>query len=178
MTIRGAVGVLCCAALLVGCSSEAEPRTLPPVASASPSPMVLPVPPEATPETAQGAAAFARHWIQVVEQALATGDATQLRALSDGGCGGCDNLIGAAEGGEEGETIRGAGFAVEFAEAPPLENEETIVALRYFRSAGELLNPDGTVAATVAPEGPIDAEMRLKRQADSWIVLGFRGTPA
>jgi hypothetical protein len=129
-------------------------------------------------ETAEGAAAFARYWIKVLEQSLATGDATQLKTLSDDGCGGCTNLVGAAEGGEAGESIRGGRFVVQFAEAPPIEGDETIVALRYSRGGGELLNADGTVIAPVAPEGPVDAEMRIKRRDGSWIVLGFRGTSA
>ena len=178
--IRRGLGVTCLVVTLASCSADAEqPRTLPPAPSASPSAAaVLPVPPEATPETAQGAAAFARFWLEVVEAALATGDSTQLRELSDDGCGGCNNLIDAAEGGEPGETIRGAEFTVAFAEAPPLEEGETIVTLRYSRAEGELVGPDGTVATPIAAEGPVDAEMRLRRDGTSWIVLGFRGTAA
>jgi hypothetical protein len=175
--MRRVAAVLCVTAL-AGCGSEAEPQPLPPVASGSPSPAAaLPVPPEATPESAEGAAAFARYWIQVLEQALATGDATHLRTLSDSGCGGCNNLIGAVESGAPGETIRGGRFTVEFAEAPSLENGETIVTLRYSRAAGELIGPDGT-ATPVQPEGPVDAEMRISRQGETWVVLGFRGTTA
>ena len=134
-------------------------------------------PAEALAETPQGASAFARYWLALVQDALARGDASALRAVSDAGCGGCTNLISAAESGEPGETVRGAGFTVEFAEAPPLANGETTVVLRYSRAAGELVKADGTSSA-IAPEGPIDAEMRIVRAAGGWKVLGFRGTPA
>lgn len=175
MQIRGALTALCLTAVLAGCGDGAEPRTLPPVETASPSPSVVPLPSEAAAETPEGAAAFARYWIEALESALATGDTAQLRRLSDPGCGGCSNLIGAAEGGEPGETIRGAEFIVEFAEAPPVEQGETIVTLRYRRAAGELLSASGQ-GTPIAPEGPIDAEMRLTRTSAAWIVLGFRRT--
>jgi hypothetical protein len=176
MTIRAAAAVLCVVVALAGCSSDPEPQPLPPIGTSSPSPVALPLPSEAAAETPEGAAAFARYWMQVLETALAKGDATQLRRLSDEGCGGCNNLIGAVEGGEPGETIRGAELVVQFTEAPPVENGETIVTLRYTRQAGELVAADGSTATPIAPEGPIDAEMRVRRAGTSWIVLGFRGT--
>ena len=177
MRIRGALIALCVVVPLVGCSDDPEPRTLPPVPSASPSPSVVPMPTVAAAETPEGAAAFARYWMAVLESALATGDSSQLRALSDPACGGCANLIGAVESGQPGETIRGANFVVEFAEAPPVGQGETVVTLRYRRTAGELVPPSGQ-PTPIAAEGPIDAEMRLSHMDSTWIVLGFRGTPA
>lgn len=178
MKIRASLAAVSAALLLLGCSSEPEPDPLPPVPTTSPTPVVLPLPSEAAAATPQGAAAFSRYYMDVLSEALATGDAAQLRALSDPGCGGCTNFIGAAEGGEPGERIQDGRFVVAFAEAPPLQDEETIVILRYTRDAGVLLRADGTVAASIAPEPALDAEMRLKRQGTGWIVLGFRGKPA
>lgn len=173
--IRGALTALCVMVALVGCSDDPEPRTLPPITSASPSPSVVPMPSEAAAETPEGAAAFARYWIATLESALATGDASQLRSLSGPTCSSCTNLIGAAEDVKaQGQSIEGAGFAVDFAEAPPLEEGEVVVELRYRRASGKLLNSQGEVVSQIAPEGPINAQMRLSRQGSSWIVTGFR----
>lgn len=162
----------------MACSADPEPEPLPPVPSVSPTPLMLPLPSEAAAATPQGAAAFTRYYMEVLSDALASGDAAQLRALSDAGCGGCTNFIGAVEGGRPGERIEDARIVVEFAEAPPLQDEETIVIFRYKREAGALLAADGSIVASIAPEAPINAEIRLKRRGGSWLVLGFRGTPA
>lgn len=175
MRIRGALTALCVMAALVGCSDDPEPRTLPPVASVSPSPSVVAMPAEAAAETPEGAAAFARYWIEVLEGALATGDAAHLRRLSDEGCSSCSNLIGAVEDVDtQGQLVRDAQFTVDFAESPPIEAGEVVVELRYRRGAGELLDAEGEVVASIAPEGPITAQMRLERRGPSWVVMGFR----
>lgn len=167
--------MLCVMAALVGCSDDPEPRTLPPITSASPSPMVVPLPPEAAAETPEGAAAFARYWFEALEAALATGDVSQLRGLSGQACSSCTNLIGAAEDvAAQGQSIQGAGFSVDFAEAPPVEHGVVVVELRYRRDGGRLLNSHGEVVSQIAAEGPINAQMRLTRRGESWIVTGFR----
>ncbi|MCW2680350.1 MAG: hypothetical protein JWM62_1751, partial [Frankiales bacterium] len=120
MKIRTLVAAACLVGLVGGCSSDPKPAPLPPVPSASPAPSALPLPSEAAAETPQGAAAFARYYMDVITQALSSGDATLLRTLSDADCGGCTNFIGAAEGGEPGGRIEDARLVVEFAEAPPL----------------------------------------------------------
>lgn len=178
MRFRTSAALLAAGVLLVGCSSDAEPDSLPPVPSAQSSPVVLPLPTEAAAETPQGAAAFARYYMEVLANALASGDSAQLRGLSDPGCGGCTNFIGAVEARMPGERIEDAQIVVEFAEAPPLQERETIVSLRYTRLAGVLLGASGDVVASIAPEAAIDAEMRLQRVGVRWLVLGFRGTQA
>ena len=185
-----------------GCSSgEAEPSALPPVPSAEasastgasassapldsgdgegttgPAPVSSPltIPAEAAAATPVGAGVFVRHYMTVLQAALASSDASQLQQLSDVGCGGCQNLIRAVEEARaSGQRVRGADFLVQFVEAPPVEGGEVTVDLRYARAAGVLLDDGGSVVTPIAAEGPIDAQMRLRHQADSWLVLGFR----
>ena len=55
--------------LLAGCTSDGSaapaPSTLPPLQSASPTPSVLELPAEATPDSARGAGAFVRLYLEV-----------------------------------------------------------------------------------------------------------------
>jgi hypothetical protein len=169
------VAAVVCVAALAGCSSDAEPEPLPPVASASPSPAAaLPVPPEATPETAPGAAAFARYYLELLNVAFRTSDATAVKAVSTQECEGCQNLIAAIERGDEpGETVTGGDYSVVFAEAPPVENGDVIVELRYDVSEVQV-RQDGGDVSTLPAKTAIDAQMRLLRRGDIWMVQGFR----
>jgi hypothetical protein len=175
MTIRAAAAVLCAVVALAGCSSDPEPRPLPPIETSSPSPVALPLPSEAAAETPEGAAAFARYFFAVLNRGFAAGDASQVRQLSHPGCGGCDNLIGAIE--EEvapGERIEGGEFSVLFAEAPPVEQGDVIVDLRYALSELRVLDDDGRVLRSTPAEPGIDAQLRLLRGERGWVVRGFR----
>ena len=194
-----AAGVVLLLAAVSGCSAEdAAPAEVGPLASASATTLAsavpsassaLPpnaegdaegqtadsVPSAATAADSAGAAAFARHYIATLQQAVATGDATALDALSDPGCGGCRNLLTAiAAAADAGHHVRGAELTVDFAEAPAVRAGETIVDLRYKRRAGDLVDARGAVVQSIAPEGPIDTQLRLKRVGRTWSVLGFR----
>ncbi len=97
-------------------------------------------------------------------------------ALSDAGCGGCQNLIGAIrEEREQNKRISGAAFRVIFAESPPVQSGEVILDLRYERLAGQLLEAGtGRVIEDIRPEPAIDAQMRLRKSSTGWVVLGLR----
>lgn len=175
MKIRTCLAAAAVAALLVGCSSEPEPEPLPPVPTTSPTPVVLPLPSAAAAATPQGAAAFARYYLALMNQAFRNGDAAAVRRLSDPGCGGCSNLIGAIEQPPPaGETVAGGEYEVQFAEAPPVENGDVIVELRYSLSELRVLGTDGQLLETKPAVRDVDAQMRLLRRGDSWIVAGFR----
>lgn len=178
VTIRVGLAALCVVAALAGCTEEAAPAPLPSVPTASPTPAALPVPPEATPESAEGAAAFARYYMAVLTKAFQDADATQLRTLSDGACGGCNNFIGAVEGSAEAnERTEGGEFNVVFAESPPVEDGDVIVELRYSRAAARIVTGDGTVRVELPPDPPLDAQMRLVRKDAGWVVMGLRASP-
>ncbi len=137
--------------------------------------MVHEHPAVATVATAEGASAFARHYISVLQLALASGDTRALERISDPGCGGCTALAGAVKSAARaGQRVAGGAFVVDFAEAPPPEAGETTVEMRYARRSGMLVDAAGAKVADIPPEGPIDAQMRMRFTGDDWVVLGFR----
>lgn len=181
VTIRIVGALLASAVVLSGCTSEEKkPTVLPPAPSTSPSltaaaPLPLPLPPEADAATGAAASAFAAYYLDVIARALQTADATQLKSLSDAGCQGCQNFIGAVEGAKEtGEVARGGDFNVLFAASPPPVDGGVVVNFRYERAAATVIDESGAVTAELPPDPPLDAQMRLLRRSGGWTVLGFR----
>jgi hypothetical protein len=179
VTIRAAVVAVCVSAALAGCSAEADPEPLPSAAAPSPTPVALPVPPEATPETAQGAAAFARYYLELVNRGFASVDAAAVRSVSDPGCGTCSDLIRAIEERPPaGERFEGGDYDVIFAESPPVQNGDVIVDIRYRIGELRVYGPDGKLLRSTPTQAPTDAQMRLNRRGNSWMVRGFRSVDA
>jgi hypothetical protein len=175
MTIRAAAAALCAVVALAGCSSDPEPQPLPPIETSSPSPVALPLPSEAAADTPEGAAAFARYYLALMNKAFPEADATPVREVSDPGCGGCNNLIGAIEEPPAaGERVEGGEYVVDFAEAPPVEGGDVIVELRYSLTEVRVYGPDGRLLRRKDPVEDVDAQMRLLRRGASWVVAGFR----
>lgn len=176
MSLRSALAVVLLSAVLGGCSSQAEePPPLPPAPTTSPTPVVLPLPSEAAAETPQGAAAFTKYYLELLNQAFRTRDASAVRRVSDPGCGGCSNLIGAIEEPpEEGRRVEGGEYVVKFAEAPPVENGDVIVELRYSLTELRILDAAGQILDRKPAVQDVDAQMRLLRRGPSWVVAGFR----
>ncbi len=161
--------------MLAGCSADAEPKPLPPVPSSSPTPVVLPLPSEAAQATPEGAAAFARYYLDVIGSAFATADPSRLDELSAPGCGGCDALIAAVqELQEQGRKRVGGEYIVTSVAAPPVEEGDVIVEIAYKRSAGQVVDAAGEVRASAPPVPVTNAQLRLLRRGDSWIVQGYR----
>ena len=178
--IRTGLAALCVLGALAGCSEEAAaPPPLPSAATSSPTPVALPVPPEATPETPQGAAAFTRYYFDLVNSGFAQGDASAVRRVSDPACQGCTNLIEAIEEDDApGERIEGGVFEIIFAESPPVENGDVIVDLQYAVTELRVVGADGKVLRTTPAEPRIDGQVRLIRRDGSWLVRGFRNVEA
>ncbi len=87
-------GLFVAAALvLTGCSSDPQPRD--PTPSATPTPTATPpsLPPQASEDTPEGAAAFVSYWVEVSNYAAATGDVDELSRISDPDCSGCQSYI-------------------------------------------------------------------------------------
>jgi hypothetical protein len=175
MLIRAVAATLCVVVALVGCSSDPEPEPLPPIESLSPSPVALPMPSEAAAETPQGAAAFARYYLDVVGRAFATADPSLLDQLSAAGCGGCDALIASVnELREQGRKRVGGEYTVTSVAAPPVEEGDVVVEIAYVRAAGEVVDAAGRVQASAPAVPQTNAQMRLVRSGRSWIVQGYR----
>jgi hypothetical protein len=175
MTIRAAAAVLCAVVALAGCSSDPEPQPLPPIATSSPSPIALPLPSEAAAETPEGAAAFARYYLNVLGQAFAAADPTQLDSLSAPGCEGCDALISSVRGlRDEGGRRVGGEYVVKSVAAPPVENGDVVVEIAYERTASQIVGRDGLVTASAPAVPRTSVQMRLIRNESGWVVQGYR----
>jgi hypothetical protein len=61
-----------------------------------------------------------------------------------------------------------------FAEAPPVEEGDVIVDLRYVATEVRVYGADGSLLRTTPAAAPTDGQLRLVRRADDWIVMGFR----
>lgn len=173
--------LLALSAVVAGCSADAPPKVLPPVASPSAnSSMPTDEPsPRVTPRTPESASQFARLYMSVLEQALATGDETKLAALSLNECTGCGNFIGAVRQLRQREQrVRGGQIHVLFAEAPAFDNGPVVVDMRYTRGKGQLVSKDGDTLEAIAAERALDAQVRLAAKGESWVVAGFTASPA
>ena len=88
--------VLATVLALSACTSDPAPRKPSPgasSASASPTRAVPTMPPQASEDSAEGAAAFVHHYVDVFNYAAATGDVDELTRLSSPDCDGCQRYI-------------------------------------------------------------------------------------
>ncbi len=178
VTILRVATLLVLAVALPGCTSdEQRPTVLPPAPSTSPTlaPVQVPVPPEATAETPQGASAFASYYLELVEVAFATADAGAVKDASASGCGGCDALIGSIEGLQrQGRKRIGGDYVIGETLAPAVVKGDVVVDITYERRAGRVVDASGQVLETADPVPVTNAQMRLIRRGGSWIVQGYR----
>ena len=113
-TLAVVIGALCL--LLAGCGGSAEPQPLPrPTASLSPSPSATPpvMPASAKNQSKAGAIAFARHYVELINFAQATGHLDELRAVEDSACQSCEKAEAyVADLYQSGGSIRGGAFKI------------------------------------------------------------------
>lgn len=175
--MRIAVGLTAVLLAVSGCSDDPAPSSLPPLPSpttasaASP----LPVPEAAKAETPQGAVAFVKYYLDVVNRAFASSSSAPVRRLSHPECDACNALIRAIEEpGAPGEEASGGDYEVVFAEAPQVSGGDVTVSLRYALTEARVVDGAGQLVRAVPRNPGIDAQMRLLRDGDAWIVRGFR----
>lgn len=178
VTILRGLMLLWVAAAVAACSADAEqPRTLPPAPSASPTAAAaLPVPPEATPETAQGAAAFARYFFEQVNAAYERREPELVRRLSTAECGSCaavaDDVarIRAAN-----HVVEGDRYALTFAEAAPAdENGRIIVDFGYNATPYVERDAENAVVKEFPAESGQEGQAMLIRVDGRWAVEAIR----
>lgn len=166
---------------LGACSSDPQPKTLPPLESTSSSPSVSPsatvpeIPPAAKEKTAEGASAFASYYLDLVGRSFESADATALRALTSDACGGCQALIDDIEALRSQKRRRqGGGYEVSAAVSPALETEVAIVDIRYSRSAANIVDTMGAVVASAPPVAAQDAQLQVEFGIAGWTATGYR----
>ena len=145
-----ASGLVVAVMALAGCTDEPEPRFQEPTETptASDSTSSAAAEPEPWEEKSKaGAVAFARHWIDLFNGAMESGETSAMRATSSRQCKACrgyasqiDDLYG------DGGHLEGEGWIVRVASVTPgALAERTEVSLRITRSPQAVHEGDGAV---------------------------------
>lgn len=183
----GAAVVITTSLLVGACSDSGSPgpgptasgpapvsatSTAPVPTTAAPTPPALP--PEAATADAAGAAAFVRHWFDLVNYAYATGDTAPLRAVSEPTCEACATMIGFVDDQYlDGGTFVGGQVTVHAIEAPAPDDSGVLLALAVY-SQSELiaLRADGqeVVFRTVSNKS---IGFVLARNGLEWMAAGI-----
>lgn len=169
---------LCCLPLLAitGCSGgEEEPQPIIRSDTASESPESPSAQPSKKPwekRTKAGAVAFVKHWVDVFNEAGATGDTSELREISAAGCKSClgyagmiDNLY------ESGGHLRSDGWTVrEAGVAPGVSLNKMLVGTRIERSIETIIRNSGERDRYPGGSASYSA---FPRWRDGWVMSRF-----
>ncbi len=150
--------------------------SLPPTTTTTPTPSVRPASPVAKADradapTADGAEAFARYWIDVVNSAYVTLDTKQLREISSPSCQTCRNYIKSlGESAQLEETYEGGQYRVRSAAATPPVGRASRVLVSYSAPRLVVRNKAGKVVDTERAEKRGTLVIDLSRHGSSWLV--------
>jgi hypothetical protein len=175
--VLGFVAAACTAALLAGCTSNAEPTPLPEPspssASASPTPSATPpsLPPEAEGTSPQAAKAFAHFYVDSVNYAMATGETRDLEGLAAEACRACHAITdGIRDAYAGGGRLEGRGWLVRDVQYLRLASDKALigVTLRIARQA-DYESGDAKPRWSRASRGHLD--LRMSWRTGQWRVF-------
>jgi hypothetical protein len=174
------VGAVALLLAIAGCTDDAaSPKPLPSASSAAPSsasssasPTGVPsMPAEARGTTAASAEAFVRHYVDLINYAMASGDTTQVTKLATANCSGCSVIsksIGAVYA--KSGTVRGGRWEIRGLE--PIKSTPTNaprLRLRIHISKQVVIaSPSAEPSTSVPSDGHL--EVRLARSGGAWKV--------
>jgi hypothetical protein len=169
------VAVLALLATTSCSSGNAQPRSLPLLASSTPSPYVTAsVPAHATPNTRLALEAFVRFYFQQLNVAFSTSDGTIIRRYSHPDCGTCANYAAALDETPE-HVIRGDSFSIIDVAAPPLASHGgTLVEVLFNVPARSLVDKSGRLLEALPAEPNRHFTLNVLRTATGWSVRGIR----
>lgn len=183
--VRGAVGLLA-GLVLVACSSGAadEPERTTSTSAATSEAAATPtestpappqMPPEAREATPEGAAAFVRHFFQLVNYAYATGDTEPLRRASHSDCETCASVVDQVEQRySTGGRISGGEISVVSAQAGPIDDVGiSLVTTAYDQASLTELDADGNVVTTGSGEDDSVIAFYAEFAGDEWRAFGI-----
>ncbi len=162
---RRLVAAVVCVPLLAvgGCADDPKPKVAPPTETPTPtSPTATPTPEPWEKKTNAGAVAFAKHWVDVFNEAAQTGDTKALaepwgafvRLMYELREGHRGHLL------RRGRTTRRNGWKVEQTSAADIGDDGTaVVALRIHQSSERITRPGEPVERTEAATVTYSAEL-------------------
>jgi hypothetical protein len=175
MSAAVAVGAL----VLVGCQANPAP---PPLESTSTSPTASPTPTAAAPTLpveAQGtskaaAKAFVRHYIALINHAVATGETTSLLEASDPECSSCEAVIERVDNVySAGGSIRSEGWRVmSIRPVPGVPRTQPQFDVGVSMSPQRVVEHQGA-EVTIYEGGKLPATFTLVRPGSEWLVLAW-----
>jgi len=135
---------------------------------------VVPKPAEADAATSEGAAAFVRYYINVINDAIQRNDVSLLSTLSAPECGGCQNYIKSVQdlAAQHGHVDRG-GIVVTNAVAPALQGGSTVVLLNFGSTEYVARSSKGDVLTRLAANAGLVAELSCERRGTTWVIKSF-----
>jgi hypothetical protein len=168
---RWMAAAVCVSLLAVGGCSDDEPEpNFAPSSSPSPTRSSSPAPEAWEVKSEDGAVAFARHWVDVFNDAQESGETSTLRAISTDSCVSCDGFAGQLEDlYNGGGTLDSDGWAVVHSvPTADVPNNEAIVALRINRSPQVIQQADGKEQRFAGGRATYSA--RLVWRANAWLM--------
>ncbi|HVE98997.1 MAG TPA: DUF6318 family protein [Mycobacteriales bacterium] len=155
-----------------GCSDSAAGPVVLKSRTPLASPSAFPAP--TFPATPEGAAAFARYFFQVLDEAYVSGDTTDLEVSIGSECESCARMLGAiTRTYAEGQRYEGGRTTVAFAESPAAPGSTATVDVIY--SSEELRRVDSR-GETVSKEPAalkVEATLRLRWMGRHWVVTAY-----
>jgi hypothetical protein len=117
-----------------------------------------------------GAAAFVRHWFDLVNHAYRTGDTAPLKSFSHSECKTCHSIISSIEDAySDGGSIGQGDIDVLVATAGPIESDGiALVTTVYRQQPIQVLAQDGTVATAGGGVEDRAVAFYVESGADSW----------
>lgn len=156
--------------LVVGCSDDPEPKFEP---SSSPSPTesssAAAEPKAWEVKSEEGAVAFAKHWIDVFNEAQRTGDTGALERISEPACGSCDGFVEMLDDlyGTGGRLESQGWRVLQSVPAPGMPARKPEVTLRIFRTPQRIHHGDGSEVDSFEG-GRATYAARLHWRAGNW----------
>lgn len=142
--------------------NAASPHTPPPTPAAN-----------ATPETLEGATAFAYHWFEALNYAVSTGDGGALQAASSPQCRACaDAATVVRDGYRDRSSLRGGAYTVRTVSADDFWTiDRPALRVVFDRSPRSAVAADGTLAEVFPGGGFLTCQILLERADGRWRVL-------
>lgn len=180
---RAVLGALALGAVVLsGCQANPEP---PPIDTASSSPSPSPSPTDAAPTLpaeAQGtsekaAKAFVRHYIDLVNFAMRTGDTSELASLSNEECSTCRAIVARIEEVyENGGRLEGHGWRVRTLTYLATGGKRTALVAAGIRISPQMAYVASDSAASHSPASRGNLDFSLSRTPSGWQVTGLEAT--